>query len=163
MKTFWDALKRNAPQIQAMGAIATMCAAVIGLLVIQIQINASARQQREQSARDIYREYVKFAAEKPDLASPDYCAILATPTEVDDIQYDNFLQFQLYMSEQVLEELPGWEGTLDRHLTPHRELLCSDPNGSGESADVRMLLTRFRAKHCTDFKPSCGEAEGDTQ
>jgi hypothetical protein len=155
MKRLIHWLDTHAGAIQALTALLTVLFAIAALVGVKLQIDASARQQREQSAREIYREFIRFSAEKPDLAAPDYCAIAATETEVDDIQYENYLQFQLYMSEQMLDELPDWEATLAGHLEPHREYLCSRSDWKGDSADVQALIGRFKAKQCAGFKPTC--------
>ena len=155
MKRLVAWLDAHVGAIQAMTALLTVVLALGALIGVKLQIDASARQQREQSAREIYREFVRFSAEKPDLAAPNYCAISASGTEVDDIQYENYLQFQLYMSEQILDELPNWEATLEAHLEPHRELLCSETDWKGDTAAVQALIGRFKAKECGQFKSAC--------
>ncbi len=46
-------LEQHAKALQALGVIVTMLAVVAALIGIKVQIDASARQAREQSARDI--------------------------------------------------------------------------------------------------------------
>ena len=86
-----------------------------------MQIDASARQQREQSARDIYREYLNLSIfQNPNFSNPDYCAIEGTANEG---AYEDYVEYLLYTSEQVLAAMPDWEPTLSARLTPHKELL----------------------------------------
>jgi hypothetical protein len=131
---------------------------LLGLAQGQRQPDSS-RQQRRQSAREIYREFVKLSIEKPDLAAPDYCAIKTSETLKDDTEYENFIEFQLYASEQILAELPEWEATMDKRLAPHTELLCSEESWSGDTDDVRAMIGRFRKSSCAGFKSACADTE----
>jgi len=108
--------------------------------------------QREQSARDIYREFLNLSINQPKFAAPDYCAINGT---VDEAGYENYVQYMLYASEQVLTALPGWEPTLAEHLDAHKELLCSESDWAGDTPEVRALINGFRAKQCKAFVTSC--------
>lgn len=54
-----------------LSTIATALLAIGGLLVAVWQIRASEASQREASARDAYKEYLKLVIEKPELAEPD--------------------------------------------------------------------------------------------
>ncbi len=63
-------LEQHAKALQALGVIVTMLAAVAALVGIKVQIDASARQAREQSARDIYREYLNLSIARPGICRP---------------------------------------------------------------------------------------------
>jgi hypothetical protein len=145
-------LETRAKALQTMAAIVTMTAAVAALIGVKVQIDANARQQREQSARDIYREYLNLSISKPEFSNPDYCAIQGTASEG---AYEDYVEYQLYTSEQVLTAMPDWEPTLSARLTPHKELLCGEADWGEETSAVRAMIGRFRAKQCVKFITAC--------
>jgi hypothetical protein len=148
----WRWLEQNAKQLQSLAAITTMVVAVTALIGVKVQIDASARQQREQSARDIYRDFLSLSIAQPKFASPDYCSILGSS---DETGYNNYVQHLLYTSEQVLEALPDWDETLSQHWQEHKEVICPAGDWSNDTEKVQSLVVRFRAKHCTAFKSAC--------
>jgi hypothetical protein len=145
-------LESNFQALQALGAILTIVAAAAALVGVKLQIDASARQQREQSARDIYREYLNLSISKPEFANPDYCAIEGTANEG---AYEDYVEYLLYTSEQVLAAMPDWEPTLSARLTPHKELLCSEADWDEETPAVQGMIRRFKAKQCKGFVTGC--------
>jgi hypothetical protein len=145
-------LEKHGSALQALSAIGALVAVVVGIVGIRVQLNASAQMQREQSARDIYREFLNISISQPKFAAPDYCAIRGTE---DETGYENYVQYMLYTSEQVLTALPGWETTMTDHLNDHKELLCSEADWTGDAPQVQSLINRFRAKECKAFKSSC--------
>jgi hypothetical protein len=136
--------------------IITMVFALAALVGVKVQIDASARLQKEQSARDIYREFLSLSINQPKLASPDFCAIEGT---VDEAAYDNYLNYLLYTSEQVLASLPEWDATMMSHLDRHKEAICGESGWSGDAPEVQALIRTFRAKQCVGFKSAC-QSEG---
>lgn len=150
-------LERHAKAIQAGSAMATVLIAVVALIGVKLQIESSAQQQREQSARDIYREFLSVSIAQPDLASPDYCAIAGGPRAP---AYENYVQYLIYTSEQVLGAFPGWDDTMEEHLLEHSELLCSGDDWTGDTPEVQSLIKRFRARHCTAFVSQCAKRAG---
>ena len=146
-------LESRAKALQALAAIVTICAAVAALVGVKVQIDANARQQREQSARDIYREYLNLSISKPEFANPDYCAIAGTANEG---AYEDYVEYLLYTSEQVLAAMPDWEPTLSARLTPHKELLCGESDWGEETQAVRAMIGRFKARQCKGFISGCG-------
>lgn len=147
-------LERHAKAIQALGAIVTMLAAVAALVGVKIQIDASARQAREQSARDIYREFLNLSIARPELAEPNYCEISGSPNEA---AYENYLEYTLYTAEQLRSVSPDWDATMLEHLAAHRAALCADGDWSDDSPGVRALITRFRAEQCRQPVEPCAE------
>ncbi len=145
-------LESNAKALQAAAAIVTMMAAIAALVGVKIQIDANARQQREQSARDIYREYLNLSIAKPEFAHPDYCAIRG---KAEENAYEDYVEYMLYTDEQILKALPDWQSTLQDRLVPHRALLCSENDWTGDSPEVQALISKFRAKECKGFVPQC--------
>nr|WP_294846181.1 hypothetical protein [uncultured Sphingomonas sp.] len=138
-------LERNAKAIQSFGVIVTIVAIVAALIGVKMQINASAQQAREQSARDIYREYLNLSISRPDLSDPDYCAIKGTLTEA---AYENYLEYTLYTAEQLNSVSPDWNATMLDHLSAHRQALCQGGDWSDDTPAVQALITQFRASQC---------------
>ena len=138
-------LETHGKAIQALAAFVTMVAAVAALIGVKVQIDANARQQREQSARDIYREFLNLSIANPGLADPDYCGLRA---EGKGTVYENYVEYLLYTGEQVIAADRGWEPTMDEHMLAHEQYLCAGRDWSGDSAEVRGLITRFQARHC---------------
>ena len=145
-------LESRAKALQALAAIVTICAAIAALVGVKVQIDANARQQREQSARDIYREYLNLSISKPEFSNPDNCALAGTENEG---AYEDYVEYLLYTSEQVLTAMPDWEPTLSARLTPHKELLCDEADWNEETPAVQAMIERFRAKQCTSFVSGC--------
>jgi hypothetical protein len=145
-------LESHAKALQAFAAIVTMLAAVAALVGVKLQIDANARQQREQSARDIYREYLNLSIGKPEFSHPDYCALRGN---VGEDGYDDYIEYLLYTSEQILQAMPDWEPTMMERLAPHRELLCSQSDWTGDTPQVRALINKFRTTQCRGFKSAC--------
>jgi hypothetical protein len=145
-------LETRAKALQAMAAIVTMTAAVAALVGVKVQIDASARQQREQSARDIYREYLNLSISKPEFSNPDYCAFQGSANEG---AYEDYVEYLLCTSEQVLAAMPDWEPTVSARLTQHKELLCSEANWNEETVEVRAMIQQFRTTQCKGFVSAC--------
>ncbi len=70
-----DWLTRNSDALGAVGAIATAFAALTALVVIPYQVAQADRIQRDQTAREIYREFLNLTVQKPELATARYCEI----------------------------------------------------------------------------------------
>ena len=151
-------LEKHSKAVQALTGIVTMLVALAALIGVKMQIDATERIQRQQSARDIYREFLNLSISQPKFAAPDMCAIAGTP---DEAGYDQYLTYLLYTGEQVLAAQPDWEPTMMAHLEPHRETLCGEPDWSDEAKPVQELVSRFRAAECKGFVSKC--PEGDVQ
>jgi hypothetical protein len=154
-------LERNGTAVQALTGIVTMLVALGALIGVKVQIDATERIQQAQSARDIYREYLNLSISKPEFATPDLCKIKGTEARG---AYENYVQYMLYTSEQILSADDGWEATLVTHLAPHRDLLCSETDWVGDTPEVKGLIERFRKDQCTSFTPTtCGEDSAPTK
>lgn len=154
-------LERHATALQAVTGIITMLVAIGALIGVKIQIDATERIQQAQSARDIYREFLNLSIGKPEFATPDLCKIKEGEQRG---AYENYVQYMLYTSEQILAADDGWEPTLMSHLAPHRDLLCGDTEWVGDTPEVKSLIERFRKDQCTGFTPAvCDEAETPTK
>ncbi|WP_309621924.1 hypothetical protein [Novosphingobium sp.] len=147
-------LERHATALQALAGLVTMVVAVLALAGVKLQIDASARLQQEQSARDIYREFLNLSISRPELANPDYCAIRSGSQRA---AYENYVEYLLYTGDQLLAASPTWEATLTDHLKPHREYLCAESDWSDDTPQIRGLMTRFQASQCKGFVSACAD------
>lgn len=137
--------------LQGIGSIITVLLAAGALIGVKVQIDAAARIQQEQSARDIYREFLNLSISKPEFADPDYCAIKDSRQAA---AYENYVEYLLYTSEQMLAVLPEWEPALIAHLTTHDAYICGAADWSGYTEPVQQLVAGIKAKSCA--KPVTG-------
>ena len=154
MRQFAIWLKRHAVPIQTLAALVTMAVAVAALVGVKVQLDASARLAREQSARDIYREYLNLSISKPEFAQPDYCAIAGTPLEP---AYESYVDYMLYTAEQAIEADPEWQLEFERNLSLHRGYICSVEDWSDYRESIDSMVSRFRARQCSTV-PACPAA-----
>jgi hypothetical protein len=147
-------LDKHANAVQAAAAIATAVIAVSALIGVKVQIDAAARTQQEQSARDIYREFLNLSISKPEFSDPDYCEIEDSPQEG---AYRNYVDYLLYTSEQILSVSPEWEGALSEHLGAHDQYLCRMPDWSNYPENVENMVIKVKGKACTKAVTNCGE------
>lgn len=145
---------KHGAAIQGLGAITTALIALAALVGVKMQIDAAARTQQEQSARDIYREFLNLSISKPEFAEPDYCAIKASPQAS---AYQNYVDYLLYTSEQMLSVSPDWEPALEEHLAAHEQYMCSVTDWSRYPENVEAMINRFRAKACKAPPEVCGK------
>ena len=138
-------LKRNAVAIQAATGILTILFALAALMGVKMQIDAAAQLQREQSARDIYREYLNLGIARPEFARPDYCAIIGTPQEA---AYESYVDYMLYTAEQAIEADPDWVPVFDRNIGQHGAYICAVSDWQDFGPDTRRLIDRFRNRQC---------------
>ena len=144
---------KHGHMIQGIASIVTAFVALAALIGVKAQIDAAARTQQEQSARDIYREFLNLSISKPEFAEPDYCAIRGTTQEA---AYRNYVDYLLYTSEQMLAVSPEWEGTLSQHLAAHPQYLCAVTDWADYPASVQGLVARVKQKACTRAVTPCG-------
>ena len=146
-------LKRHSEALQAMGALLTAAIAVIALIAVKYQVDASARIQREQSARDIYREFLSLSVANPDLAAPDYCAVTSGPREAS---YFSYVDYMLYAAEQSLALDPGLSVNFTHYLQSHPVALCNltDPQLDLYETSLAALIREIRPAPCPP-EPAC--------
>ena len=143
---------RHSNAVQGIAAVATAVIALSALIGVKVQIDAAARTQQEQSARDIYREFLNLSISKPEFSAPDYCAIRGGPKEM---AYKNYLDYLLYTSEQMLAVSPDWENALAEHLEAHEQYLCGVSDWSGYPDSVEAMVTKVKRKVCAKAVTSC--------
>lgn len=128
-----DWLIRNAQALGAIGALATAFAALTALVVIPYQVSQADRIQRDQTAREIYREFLNLTLQKPELANADYCA-LTDPK--DRTAYVAYVEYLIYTAEQMIDTSPDWRTPMASYLGDHKSYLCSARVGS----DIASLI-----------------------
>lgn len=133
-------LTRNAEALEAVGAIATAFAALTALIVIPYQVAQADRIQRDQTAREIYREFLNLTVQKPDLASADYCAMKDTNQIT---AYAAYVEYLLYTAEQMIDTSPEWRGPMASYLGDHMAYLCSEGIWDAQSPDIKELVAEL--------------------
>lgn len=149
MKAVWRWLDAHVGAIQALAAILTVVLALGALIGVKLQIDASARIAAAQSARDIYREFLNLSISRPELANPDYCALIGSPQEG---AYENYVEYMLYAAEQTIAADANWRPTFQSTMAGHQDYICSIKDWSGYSDEVRAIATEFRAAHCSKVR-----------
>jgi hypothetical protein len=129
-----DWLRRNS---EALGGIATAFAAVTALIMIPYQVTQSDRIQRDQTAREIYREFLNLTVQKPDLAHAKYCT-LKDPNQIT--AYTAYVEYLLYTAEQMIDTSSDWRAPMASYLGDHMEYLCSEGIWDAQSPDIRDLV-----------------------
>lgn len=115
-------LTRNAEPLEALGALATAFAALTALVVIPYQVAQADRIQRDQTAREIYREFLSLTVQKPELAMADFCTLSdANQTAA----YAAYVEYLLYTAEQMVATSPDWRDLMAAYLADHMGYLCS--------------------------------------
>jgi hypothetical protein len=134
----WNWFSKHA---QAFGALFSALA-LVGVLY---QVSASERAQREQSARDIYREFVALTINKPELATMKWSADLP---DKDKASYEAYVEYLLYTSEQVINVDQEWTGPMRGWLEDHVVFLCQLTDTSNYTAEVQTLIDSIKASNC---------------
>jgi hypothetical protein len=144
---------KHGTAVQGIAALVTALIALSALIGVKVQIDAAARAQQEQSARDIYREFLNLSISKPEFSEPDYCAIKTSPQAA---AYKNYVDYLLYTSEQILSVSPEWESALTEHLEAHEQYLCAVQSWSGYPENVGVMIAKVRTRVCTKLAKNCG-------
>lgn len=96
-----------------LSAIITAALAALALVIAIWQIKASEASQREASARDAYKEYLKIIIERPDLADLNLPSGLSLSAR--QASREALISYFLYSAEQVYEafpEDPAWHAAI---------------------------------------------------
>ncbi len=135
-----DWLRRNSEALGALGGLATAFAALTALVVIPYQVAQSDRIQRDQTAREIYREFLNLTVQKPDLANADYCALT---DQGQKTAYAAYVEYLIYTAEQMIDTSPDWRAPMASYLGDHMAYLCSEGVWDAQSPDVADLLAEL--------------------
>jgi hypothetical protein len=105
-------------------AIATAVIAFLGLGIAVWQIEVGKRVQREASARDAFKEYLKLAIERPEFA--DARLGKAAQNENGRSGYGWFVSYFLFSAEQIHDSFPDdpeWSAALGSQICYHAAYL----------------------------------------
>jgi hypothetical protein len=108
----------------SLATIATAVIAVAALCIAVWQIRVGQQTQREASARDAFKEYLKLAMEKPELAEPSLGTV--SDSGVESSRYSWFVSYFLFSAEQIHLSFPNdseWSAALSNQICYHREYL----------------------------------------
>ena len=153
MTNIWKWLGSNHSSIQAVTAIFAALLALGTVVTVKWQIDAAARLQQQQSARDIYREYLAHSIARPEFAAPNYCALSASPQLAS---YEAYVAYMLYAAEQVHTLGDGWPDVIESEIGEHSAYLCSDRFDADDyDLNVAAIVDRVNAQQCAAINP-CG-------
>ncbi len=144
-------LERHSAALQALGSLLTALVAIAALIGVKLQVDAAYSVQREQSAKEIYREFLNLSIANPDLAQPDYCSLSKSPRAP---AYDAYVEYLLYAAEQVIQADADWIPVFESHLGLHQDVICSQADWGAYADDVRSLVLKFKAGNCQP-QPAC--------
>lgn len=145
----WRWVKSNAEPLEAVGTLLTALVAVVALLGVKWQLDENDRLQREQGARETYREFLKLGMERPDLATGDICRISDPDRQT---AYAHYVEYALYTAEQVLAADPEWQEPMRQALEPHSNYLCGKQDWESYSVPVQGLVDK---SWCEGANPTC--------
>lgn len=135
-----DWLIRNAEPLQAVGALATAFAAMTAVVIIPYQVAQADRIQRDQTAREIYREFLNLTVQKPELAGADYCAL---KDGVQITAYAAYVDYRAYTAEQMIDTSPDWREPMASYVEDHMGYLCDPANWLSRSPDITGLVAEL--------------------
>lgn len=148
----WSWITERAAALQAVVAALTLAVALLALVGVKWQIDASERLQQEQSARDIYREFLSLSISRPELAEPeDICTL----DEKARAAYEAFADYMLYTAEQAIRADESWKAVFAERLQSHQQYICGLTDLATYDDEVRTLIAEFKASSCAQSKP-CG-------
>ena len=112
-------------QLTAWSTFATAVVAAIALVVASLQIVKSNATQREATAQDAYKEYLRLAIETPDFAD----GVSKLPEkESDRTKYSWFVTYFLHSAEHVflLEPSDEWRAAISTQVCLHKVYLAGE-------------------------------------
>ena len=121
MRSIWS----NSERLSHLATILTALVAVGALVVAIFQIQAANRTQREATAQETYREYLKLAIEQPALADG---ITLKDPKPEEEAKYGWFISYFLHSAEHIYSLFPHdveWGKALASQVCIHRTYLSA--------------------------------------
>lgn len=114
-------------ELPKVAPILTALVATFGFGVALTQLARNQRNQRETTAKNIFREYLKLALDHPDFATPNYQKLAQTPEQLE--KYAWFVAYLLWACEEMLQFAGKdqiWQNNLQLNLNYHREYFLHD-------------------------------------
>jgi hypothetical protein len=121
--------------------------ALIAVGVAWRQLALNRANQRETTAKAIFREYLRLAVENSDLAEGDYQALVK---KEKSREYEWFVGYFLWAAEEILDYAPKdaiWQFNLQLNAKNHREYFMNNKKFreveiNGYKPNVRALIER---------------------
>jgi len=131
--------------------IITALVAVGGVSIAICQLRSNQKNQRESTAKSIFREYLRLAFEHSDLAKPNYQK-LAAQDRLEE--YSWFVAHLLWACEEMLQYPKGelWKKNLQRNVDLHREYFINNSDFKEKDfplydPSVQELVRNAKASH----------------
>ena len=146
-------VSNTAAIISSAAAIVSSSLAALGLFATALQIKRNRDFQRENTAKGIYRDYLKMAIDNPVLAEGELPQI----RECNKMeQYKWFVSYLLWASEEIIDFAPSdsdWRKDITSQLEYHKGYLGSSEFRRNEfsfySSELRTLLNELTTKSRT--------------
>lgn len=143
---------RNAAGIEAGAALVTALVAVLALVGVKLQIDASQLQAQEQGARDLYREHLALSMQYPQYADPGTCPAFS---ENEDLGYAAYVTHLIYTAEETIAADPSWWPVMSQALELHAPFFCEYLGAeTGLTDPVRRMLGKIAVQACAEM-PAC--------
>jgi hypothetical protein len=143
-------LNANAGALQGAATVLTAAIALAALVGVKVQIDAADRLAAEQSARDIYREFLALSLQNPKFSAAGGCV-----AEADRAAYGDYVDYMLYMAEQVLAADKDWQPAIDDLFERHGAAICAIDEAGLYAPDVAHMIDRFRKERCASAAKVC--------
>ena len=120
MISLWN----NAEKLGNLAQVALAVTAIVALGLAYLQIRFAQLSQRETTAKEIYRDYLRLAFEYPMLASPDD----NNQKIIQDYKYRWFVAVMLNACEEILASSrndPAWQEVVLAEMEYHKSYLNS--------------------------------------
>ncbi len=110
-------------QLTAWSTFATAVVASIALLVAGIQLSRTNEAQREATAQDTYKEYLRLAVENPEIA--DGLAHLPQEGSREAVKYGWFVSYFLHSAEHayLVDPSDEWRAAISNQVCLHKTFL----------------------------------------
>jgi type II secretory pathway pseudopilin PulG len=117
--------KDTLERLAACSSIATAAIAAAALVIAALQIVNSNDAQREATAQDTYKEYMRLAVENPDIAD-GLSELPNDPTK--RAKYSWFVSYFLHSAEHAFSVAPTdeWRAAISSQVCLHKAFLSSE-------------------------------------
>jgi hypothetical protein len=116
---------KSLEHVTAWSTLATAAIALGALITAWVQIRSSNEAQREATAQDTYKEYLRLAVENPDLAD----GLGQVPeASADRSKYGWFVSYFLHSAEHAFLVNPSdeWRLAIENQVCLHKAFLAGD-------------------------------------
>jgi hypothetical protein len=118
----------NAEKLGGLATVGAMIAALCALVFALIQILEARSSQREATAKDIYRDYLKLAFDNPEFANPAEGGWKDKGEWIKDEKYRWFVTFMLNSCDEISRSKPRdktWRKVIQTEFDLHKDYLKS--------------------------------------